>query len=579
MTDLLISYRKICLKEHNLEFLQFYTLPSYTWAAFTKDLDYPIEYICDSELYSWIEGMRVGGICFSGVKKYAKANNPLLDNYDPKLPVSYINYLDACQLYGYSMTNFYLPTTDHHFLTEEQIEKFEKDVKAGSYMSWTDEYAEIEKTITKDNFEETRYRGFFIQCTISIPEALHDKFKNLPPPGGEKLVITEDFLSPLQLEIKNKVTKTGKPQPKVVPNLFKKEAIKLHYTMLQFMMQHGCILESIESVVSFVQAPVMRKYIGGNAKSRKKQKTAQGKAYYKALSNLAYGRCMLNSRKYKNVKLVTNKKEFERETCKSTFDRYVAYSKSVGLVYHKSTHFKANQMVFLGSAILSISKVVMFRFIFDVFYPLCERAGAVPEILYFDTDGTKILTTYPAPDPAQPQQTPIPSIYRDMFNFIEHFDFSDMPLNHPFYTQLSPEQLKVAMFHREHNKKRMGCFTEELPNCEFIDSFISLRSKCYSIKTNKRDVKKCGGITVRDTMTDFNFETYRSVITREKLEIFTKQKKFASTRHELMLQTLYKKSLSSFDDKFFLLPNGNDALPHGHKDIPRILENWPSSNS
>ena len=48
------------------------------------------------------EGIR-GGMCHA-VHRYAKANNKYMKNYDEEKEFSYIQYLDANNLYGWAMS-------------------------------------------------------------------------------------------------------------------------------------------------------------------------------------------------------------------------------------------------------------------------------------------------------------------------------------------------------------------------------------------------------------------------------------------------------------------------------------------
>lgn len=53
------------------------------------------------------KGLR-GGITMVS-ERYAKANNPYVKDYNPTKPTTYIQYLDANNLYGWAMSQ-YLPT-------------------------------------------------------------------------------------------------------------------------------------------------------------------------------------------------------------------------------------------------------------------------------------------------------------------------------------------------------------------------------------------------------------------------------------------------------------------------------------
>ena len=66
-----------------------------------------LEKISDIDKYLFIgKGLR-GGICYIP-KRYAKANNKYMNDYDPKKPSTFITYLDMNDLYGWAMSE-YLP--------------------------------------------------------------------------------------------------------------------------------------------------------------------------------------------------------------------------------------------------------------------------------------------------------------------------------------------------------------------------------------------------------------------------------------------------------------------------------------
>ena len=60
--------------------------------------------IFDNDMYLFIEkGLRAGVSYIA--KRYAKANNKYMKNYDPKKSSKFITYLDMNNLYGWVMTN------------------------------------------------------------------------------------------------------------------------------------------------------------------------------------------------------------------------------------------------------------------------------------------------------------------------------------------------------------------------------------------------------------------------------------------------------------------------------------------
>ena len=63
-----------------------------------------LEKIVDTDMYVFIEKGLRGGISYIA-KKYAKANNKYMKNYNRKKPSKFLTYLDINYLYGWAMGN------------------------------------------------------------------------------------------------------------------------------------------------------------------------------------------------------------------------------------------------------------------------------------------------------------------------------------------------------------------------------------------------------------------------------------------------------------------------------------------
>ena len=62
-----------------------------------------LEKILDIDKYLFIEKGLRGGISYI-TKRYAKANNKYMNDYDPKKLSTFITYLDMNNLYGWAMS-------------------------------------------------------------------------------------------------------------------------------------------------------------------------------------------------------------------------------------------------------------------------------------------------------------------------------------------------------------------------------------------------------------------------------------------------------------------------------------------
>ena len=93
----------MCLKEYKLDPAHFLSLPGLAWQACLKKTNVELELLTDYDMLLMVEEGIRGGICHS-IHRYAKANNKYMKNYNNNEESSYIQYLDANNLYGWAMS-------------------------------------------------------------------------------------------------------------------------------------------------------------------------------------------------------------------------------------------------------------------------------------------------------------------------------------------------------------------------------------------------------------------------------------------------------------------------------------------
>ena len=88
-----------------------------------------LELLADYDMLLMVEEGIRGGICHS-VHRFAKANNKYMKNYDKNRESSYIQYLDANNLYGWEMSQK-LPANGFKWIKDvtEIDEKFIKKLR------------------------------------------------------------------------------------------------------------------------------------------------------------------------------------------------------------------------------------------------------------------------------------------------------------------------------------------------------------------------------------------------------------------------------------------------------------------
>ena len=99
-----------------------------------------------------------GGICHS-IHRYAKANNKYTKNYNNNKEPSYIQYFDANNLYGWSMSKK-LPVNSSRWLDSDKIN-------------------EINEEFIK-NYNENDNQGYIFEVYVRYSKRLHDLHSDLP---------------------------------------------------------------------------------------------------------------------------------------------------------------------------------------------------------------------------------------------------------------------------------------------------------------------------------------------------------------------------------------------------------------
>ena len=103
LADVFENFRKTCLKHYKLDPAHYYTSPGLSWDALLKHTGIQLELLTDYNKYLFIEKGTRGGVS-TEMKRYCKANNPYLQDYNPNEETTYIHHLDANNLYGWAMS-------------------------------------------------------------------------------------------------------------------------------------------------------------------------------------------------------------------------------------------------------------------------------------------------------------------------------------------------------------------------------------------------------------------------------------------------------------------------------------------
>ena len=103
LADVFENFRNACMKNYELDPAHFVSLPGLAWQACLKKTNVELELITDYDMLLMVEDGIRGGICHA-IQRYAKANNKYMNDYNKNKECSYIQYLDANNLYGMAMS-------------------------------------------------------------------------------------------------------------------------------------------------------------------------------------------------------------------------------------------------------------------------------------------------------------------------------------------------------------------------------------------------------------------------------------------------------------------------------------------
>ena len=102
LADVFENFWIMCLEIYELDPVYFLSAPGFAWQAYLKKTGVKLELLTDYDMLLMVEKGIRGGIC-QATHRYAKANNIYVNKYDKKIDLSYIEYLDANNLYGWAM--------------------------------------------------------------------------------------------------------------------------------------------------------------------------------------------------------------------------------------------------------------------------------------------------------------------------------------------------------------------------------------------------------------------------------------------------------------------------------------------
>ena len=211
---------------------------------------------------------------------------------------------------------------------------------------------------------------------------------------------------------------------KLIPSFGDKVEYVVHYRNLKCYLSLGMKLVKIHIILSFKQSNWLKVFTDFNTEKRKQSNDEFSEGLYKRFSNCIYGKSIENIMKRINVKLINDKKTYQKIVNKPNFISQKIIDKNFVAVHCPEKVLTLDKPVYVGFCILELSKLLMYQFHYD--YVLITFNDA--KLLFTDTDSL----VYKIRDG---------NVYEQCFKDKELFDFSGYPRDSIYFDDSNKKML------------------------------------------------------------------------------------------------------------------------------------------
>ena len=286
------------------------------------------------------------------------------------------------------------------------------------------------KVMIKNYNEDDEY-GALHEVDTEYPNELHELHMNLP------------FLCD-----RKQINKTSK----LIASFKDKKEYVIHISALKQALNIELKFKKVHRVISFVQMSWMKSYINKNTKLRNESKNEFEKSFYKLMNNSVYGKTMENVRKHRDIKLVTTNTRRKKLVSEPNYHTCKRFSDHLMAIEMKKTKVYMNKPVYVGQAVLDISKTLVYEFFYGYLKP---RYGDKVKLCYVDTDSFIFYVE-------------TEDFYKDIMPDLDTW-FDNSKINNKLDRPI-PKGINDGI---------LGMFKDELKG-EAMTEFIALASKVYA---------------------------------------------------------------------------------------------------
>ena len=247
------------------------------------------------------------------------------------------------------------------------------------------------------------------------------------------------------------------------------------------------------------------------------QKNDFEKDFFKLMNNLVFGKTMENVRNHRDIKLVTSEKRSSILASEPNYHSTKYISEDLLLMEMRKVEVKMNKPIYLGQAILDISKPLMYEFWYDYIKSKYKHKA---RLCYTDTDSFVM-------------HIKTEDFYKDLAGDVERrFDTSN-------YDEKDERPLPIGK-----DKKGNRFFKDEVDG-KIMTEFCALRAKAYGYKfDDDTEMKKAKGTKKCIVKREIIIKNYPDALFNDRI-LIKSQQTFRSYHH-----IVFTEEVNQINDKF-----------------------------
>ena len=560
------AFRETVYDKYRSDPAYYIGLPGLSWSLAMKTCSKVIELINNQEDYLVFQESLQGGIV-QVCQRYAKKTDKNL-----------IHYFDANGLYATILEKKKLP----YKLIDKKMYDFAYE--------GLNEFSErkIEELVRKNE------HCYFFIVDAEFQREYMDRYPGIKdlPFFPQKITVNEKMLSDMQNRQTKKYELKNNDTEKLAVTWNKTENYLVHMELLLMALRNGYKLTGIHGYYKFEHDYIFADYIADN-NNDKKQATIAGNEFKrelsKLLSNIIYGKTIQNVLHHKDFEVIQFNGWNQRSRLNAIKSIKYAHriSDHLMIVEKDKSRTSLNMPIFIGKAVLDLSKAHMY----DFFHNCFMRHYKTGRLIYMDTDSF-ILE--------------IPDTEKGFNDFVlknkNRFDFKgfDNP-KYPYYDELQKikkqveDEIREDLPELEDDKKswdkkvntlyeiKIGCGEPGLFKSETkwasLTEFVALRPKQYSfIDEYGKKSMKSKGINKKAVKLHISHQQMVDQVLKDVAEVGCKMDHFVSKKCDMYLEYVYKRALINYEDKRYWL-DSIYSLPYGHPWIEDIISKRSTVNN